>query len=520
MGDGGEKKMAEQDPETDWSGWRLDLPLLPSNALQAIAEYLEVRDVLCCMTVCRGWFELFRYGGGFGAFWRRTYLFMGLPAAYVQEHISRYEFPSDLYVEIVRHRDHVMSIAPEIKVLTGIHPFDSSTKCEHAGEGYFVKTVDFCSLDHEETVIGQLCPERRVILKIDSLAGAYGEVRWANICAGNVVWHTNKELWFKYNLQNATFHKLFPGVKIARSTGDSIGHCRHCLFFVVAGAENAMHSYSWHLHFVKVEGEEEEEEEGEKRRVLEYQCKVPIPSNVTQFIPKPVRAHITSNDGCLSHRLLLQGGSGTCVYGIQHHPPMGISLSREPLGMLNPFYDTGVAVMVANTTSRITLSQDNQLAAIVTSVVYPFTSGLCLHIFDLSSYERIISVKVDWREHYDDAEILTFSGLYTILGVPHSRGGVKVVQSRTGKVLLEKSEICCGLPPTIPLARLLCCHYQGVYGEECLHDIFSPLTLAVLFRRGVANIQGLFFDPFPKPPDAERPSLEELDDSDDADREM
>lgn len=503
----------EPELETDWSGWtRLELPLLPPTALQTIAEYLEVRDVLRCMTVCRGWFELFRYGEIFEAFWCRTYRYMGLSAAYIQEHVPRCEFPSDLYAEIIRHRDHVKGILPEVKVLTGPFPFDSSTKCEHAGDGYFVKTVDFCSLDHEETVVGQLCPQRRVITKLDAMGGAYGEVKWAGISAGHVVWNTSKDYWFRYDLQNATFDDLFPEVKVAKSSGDTIGHCKNCLFFVLAGTENEMHGYSWHLHFLKVDQE--------KRRTLEHQCKLPVPPSATQFIPKPVTAHITSSDGCLTHRLFIQGGSGTCVYGVQHQPPIGISLSREPLAMLNPFYDTGAAVMMANTTSPLRLSRDDQLAAIVTSVVYPFSSGLCLHIFDLTSCERVVSVKVNWAEKYNDAEILAFSGLYTVLGVGHSRGVVKLVQSRTGKVLLEKAGIGGGLPPVIPMARLLFCHYQGVYCEESLSDIFSLMTLAVLYRKGVGNIQGLFLDPFPKPPDAERPTLGELGDSEDADWEV
>ena len=51
------------------------------------------------------------------------------------------------------------------------------------------------------------------------------------------------------------------------------------------------------------------------------------------------------------------------------------------------------------------------------------------------------------------------------------------------------------------MARLLFVHYQGVFGDECLHDVRSPFTLLILYRKGIGNIEGVFFHPFPDLPE-------------------
>lgn len=485
---------------------------LPPEVVLKITEYLDVHDVLRCMTVCRGWNEMLTLRE-FAPFWRRVCRYIGLPEPYIRTHMPNCRFPNDLFLEARNHKlTHVPSIKPELKALVGIHPFESTTKCEYAGDGYFVKTVDFCSLENEETVIGELCTERRVVKKLDSLVGSYGEVYWASLCAENIIWTTSKGLWFRYDLNNASFSRLFD-FRVTRSMGDTIGHCKHCHFLVVAGTENTMHGYSWNLHFLKIE-------EG-RGQPLEKKLKVQIPPGITQFIPRPVKAYILPDDDlCQRHRLLIQGGTGACMFALEHSLTDGITLSSKPIGTLNPFFDCEAAVMVVNTTSEITLSSDEQLMGLVTSVVYPFQSGLCLHIFKVSTYERIISLRVDWKEDFNDAEVLALSGLYAVLGIGHSYGAVKIVHCRTGKVLLEHYGLSRGLPPVIPMARLLLVHYQGVFNEDCLFDVHGQLTLVVMYRKGIGNIEGVFFAPFPKLESSVKGSLKDLDDSEDADEEM
>ena len=463
---------------------------LPPELVLKITSYLRPRDVLRCMSVCRNWNGVLSVRE-MAPFWRRACVYAGLPESYAHEQIKRSKYPSELFHETRLHREVFKSLTPELNVITGQHPFESSTKCEYAGQGLFVKTVDFSSLSYEETVIGELSSDCKSIKKIDSMSGEYGQVSWAAIVADNLVWQTQNSHWFRYNIQNHTFHKMLFS-KLQMGMGDTIGYCRHCLFIIAAGTENTMHGYSWIFRFFKVEGDDE--------RPKEHKAKVPIPPGITQFIPRPVKAHLIADDeDCSSHRLIIQGGTGACVFKVTHKN--GIELSPKPIGTLNPFYDSDAAVMVVNTTSEMTLSQDERLIGMVTSVVYPFNSGLCLHIFDVKTYRRVISVRVDWKDGFNDAEVLCLSRLYTVLGVGHSKGIVKVVQSRTGKILLSHSGLSRGLPPVIPMARLLFVHYQGVFGDECLNDVRSPFTLLVLYRKGVGNIEGVYFHPFPDIPE-------------------
>ena len=464
---------------------------LPPEILLKITEYISVRDGLRCTRVCRNWNEIFSLGEMW-PFWRRTCLFSGLPDYYVRRTIS--QNPRKLFNDVRKHRESIAKLDPAIEGALGEFPLESTTKCEYAGQGYFIKTIDYSSIDKKETIIGQLCPEKKSMIRRDSLTGDFGQASWGTIIADNVVWQTQDNHWYRYDIYKRSFHKLFT-LALHRSMGDTIGYCRHCFFFVQAGTENTMHGYSWQFKFIKVV-----DPDGDKRP-LQQQAKTPIPPGITQFIPRPVKAHLLpEDDNCSSHRLVIQGGTGGCVYRVTHNEGEPIKLSPKPIGTLNPFYDAEAAVMVVNTTSEMTLSHDEQVVGMVTSVVYPYASGLCLHIFDVNTYHRITSVQVNWKESFNDAEVLSLSRLYTVLGVGHSKGILKVVDSHNGKVLMTQSGLSRGLPPVIPMARLLFIHYQGVYNEESLVDVQSPCSLVVLFRKGVGNMEALYFHPFPEKP--------------------
>lgn len=470
---------------------------LPPEVVLNVTRSLTLRDVLNCCQVCSYWHDLFT-SAEMAPFWRRINRAAGFGDNYF-----RYKGIPDhrLLHEIDKHRRMVSALKPEMIKFTGRHPFESATKCEYAGKGFFVKTIDYSSLESVETVIGELCPEERTIKKLDVMVGDHGPVTFATVIGDNIVWQTSDRYWFKYDINTSTFHTMFT-TDGSQKMGDTIGYCRHCMFIVLGGTENCMHGFSWHFTFLKVDNGRD------CRNPHKQLIKFPIPHGITQFIPSPVTAHLIPEDEhCTSHRMIVQGGTGGCVFKVTHELTSssedGIKLSPKPIGTMNPFYDSDIAVMVVKTTSRMTLSHDQKLIGMVTSVVYPYNSGLCLHIFDVDSYERLVSVKVDWMEKYNDTEVLCLSRLYAVLGVGHSKGILKVVNSQDGTVLLTLSKLSRGLPPVIPLARLLYVHYEGVYSEEALVDISSPFTLVVLYRkgvyrRGVGNIEALYFHPFPK----------------------
>ena len=464
---------------------------LPPEIFLKITEYLSVPDGLRCTRVCRYWNDFFALTE-MSPFWRRASRFAGLPDYYVRDNRSN---PRKLFNDIRRHRESIRTLSPTIEGATGNYPLESTTKCEYAGQGLFVKTIDYSSIDKKEIVIAELCPEEKTIKRRDSYTGAgdFGQVTWTSIVANNVVWQTQNSHWYRYDISKRTFHEMFT-VALSRSMGDTIGHCRHCFFFLLAGTENTMHGYSWLFKFIKME------DPTGATRPIQQSAKTPIPPGITQFIPRPVKAHlIPDDDECSSHQLIIQGGTGGCVFRVTHKDGE-IKLSPKPIGTLNPFYDAEAAVMVVNTTSEMTLSHDEQLIGMVTSVVYPYASGLCLHVFDVKTYHRITSVQVDWKDSFNDAEVLCLSRLYTVLGVGHSKGVVKVVDSHNGKILMTQAGLSRGLPPVIPMARLLFIHYQGVYNEEALVNVQTPFALVILFRKGVGNMESMFFHAFPDNP--------------------
>lgn len=496
------------------------LPSLPLDVVLHLTEVMAVPDVLRCMAVCRAWHRTLTRPE-MARFWQRACEFVCLPRYWLSEEMRTLRSPQEMFQAAREHRAHVCAITPSLKRFAGSHPFESTLKCKYAGEGFFVKTIDYPTLDHEETIIGRLCAETAEIVRVDTVAESYGEVQWASLVGRNVVWCTAKPkaALFRYDLDTRESARLQQG-QLLQGCSETLGHCQRCLLFVVVGTENSLHGYSWRLHFLRFAAP------GAAAATCtpaQSRYTVSIPPNHTQFVPRPVKAlFLPEDDCCCSHRLILQGGASACVFHIENGENGEVRLNSRPIASLNPFHDSDVTVMVVNMSSEMVLSWDGQLVGMVTSIVYPFISGLCLHIFDLGSYRRIISVCVDWKDsNFSDAEVLAVSGLYTIIGVGHSRGVVKVVESRSGRVLVEQ----CGLggrslPPVLPISHLLQVHFQGVFNEQALVDVLSPLQLVVLYRKGQRNMEGVFFHPFPKQlSPSRRTAGRGSGDSDDADQE-
>ena len=468
---------------------------LPAELVQCILDYMPVSDGLRCTRVSKRWNEVLRQPT-MGGFWRRAAQYAGLSEAHVRENFLSCSTPSELFDKSRIYSDHIRAIRPTIKLMRGIHPFESTSKCQYAGNGYFVKTVDYQTLESNETAIGELCPHTRTIHKVDSMMGKYGEVEYASVCNNNVIWQTVEGHWFRYDLGMCCFHRFFPKV-FKNEMGDNVGHCLNCFLLLIANVENVMHGYNWVLNFFKVEEKEEEEVEKEPK-VLMAVHKPHIPPGITQFIPRPVKANIISTDGCKTHRLFIQGGTGACVFDVTHDFEEGIlKISPKPIATLNPFADSNIAVMVVTTTSRMTLSTDQRLLGLVTSIVYPYASGLRLHLFDVQTFERVSSVRVRWEDGFNDSNIMALSGLYAVIAVGHSNGEVRVIHCKSGRVIATHRPLTRGLPPVIPMAKLMSVHMQGAYGKECLVDIDGSFSVAVFYRKGVSNIEAVFFDPYP-----------------------
>ena len=484
---GGFPLRKKKPPPWERPGPKLDpFSKLPVDMIQYISNFLSVRDVLAWRRVCKLWKDSLQ-NPAMSAFWRRASKHAGLPDYCVQRLLPDCDTVDELFHRTRRYTDHVARIHPVIKTLRGIHPFESTTNCLYAGNGYFVKTVDSQSLENEELAVGELCPYRRTIQKVASITGKYGEVSDALLFANNIVWQTSEGYWFRYSLEDESCSRLFERL-IKRQRGDVVGYCRHCLFMIIANSESVMHSYNWKLRLFKIEGDS----------VIESAHTLPIPSKITQYIPRPVKPHLVSSDGCKTHRLIVQGGTGACVFDVTHNSEeKKIELFSKPITILNPFYDSNIPVMVVTTTSEMVLSRDESFVGLLTSMVYPDPSGLCLHFFDLKTYQRSLSVRIKWADGFTNCQLLAVSKLYAVVGIGHSNGLVKIVHCRSGNVVHSISPLSKGLPPVIPAANLQAVHLQGVYGEECLVNIVGKFSIVAMFRKGVGNIEAVFYDPFP-----------------------
>ena len=502
------KKKKKQEPEPEvqkppvepWEppGPKLDpLTQLPPDIVQYLTNFLSVRVVLSLRRVCKAWKEIL-VTPALSGFWRRASVYAGVPPRYVRRFQAQFDTVDGVFHQARLHTDHIARIHPEAAPLNGFYPFESTSRCLYAGDGYFVRTLDNQCLEKEETVIGELCPQRRTIQKVSSIhTGKDGEVNFAAVFADHIVWLTSEGYWFKFSLESHTHSPLFGERVIKREDGDGVGFCRHCLFVIVANSENIMHVNHWKLRFFKVEGDD----------YIEALHRPRIPHNITQYMPKPVKPHLVSIDGCRSHRLVVQGGTGGCVFDVTHDSEeKKIEISKS-LATLNPFYDLEIAVMVVTALSHFVLSPDERFVALLVSIVYPYNTGLCLYFFDLENFQRTLSVRIRWPEGFNDCQLLAVSELYAVLAVGHNDGMVKLVHCRSGDVISSFSPLWKkGLLPMTQNLKIWRVQMEGVHEQECLSEVTGKLNIVVLYHKPNGNLKGVFYDSLP-------PSLAELEDN-------
>ena len=457
---------------------------LPPEIIQYLSNFFSVRDVLNWRRVCRAWRDML-LSPALSPFWRRASVHAGVPSECVRSLQPECKTVDGVFQRARLYTDHIARIRPETKVLKGTYPFESSSQCVYAGEGYFVRTLNHQSLGEEETVIGELCPHRRTIQKVASVKGSYGKAKYAAIFANHIVWSTSEDWWLRFNLEDHT-HAEFFDRPIKKQNGDGVGFCRHCLFLVIGNSDTIMHDYHWKLRFIKVEGEE----------VIETVHKPTIPRKITQYAPRPVKPILVSGDGCKTHRLVVQGGTGACVFDVTHDvEEMRVELSNKPLAVLNPFYDLEISVMIVTTASLIRLSPDETFVSLISSIVYPYNTGLCIYAFDLRTFERTLVVRIRWAEGFNDCRLLAVSPLYAVIAIEHSDGVVKIIHCRSGEVVASIGPLYNEPPPASGRQKYV--SMQGVYGEECLSDISGRLSLVVVYCRNAGNTEAIFYDPFP-----------------------
>ena len=493
---GGFSLKKKKPPQWEPPGPKLDLlSNLPPDVVQHITRYLSVRAVLQWRIVCKAWKEVLK-NPALGAFWRRATEYAGLPAEWVKRLQPEFKYVDGVFHQARLYTDHIARVRPERMVLRGHYPFESSSRCLYAGQGYFVRTLDHQCLEEEETVIGEICPYRRIIVKVASVKGKYGEVTYAAVFANHVVWQTTEGYWHRYNLETHTHARLFERI-IKKENGDGVGFCRHCLFLVIGNSDTIMHAYHWKLRFLKVE-------KGDK--LIDHTHNSPIPTKITAYMPRPVKPLLVSWDGCKTHQLVVQGGTGACVFNVTHNSEQRKIEVSKSLATLNPFYDLEISVMVVTTTSTILLSPDETFIAFLISIVYPYNTGLCIYFFHLKTFVRILSVRIKWQEGFNDCKLLAVSPLYAVIAVGHSDGVAKIVHCRSGNVISSISPLSKGRSPVFTMAKLTHVNMHGLYGQECLSDITGKFSIAVMFRRGNGNMEAMFYAPFP-------PSLALLEES-------
>ena len=465
----------------------LDLDLVLNITL-----FLTTDDVQRCLRVCKGWADMLR-SKAFDPFWRRACEEAGLTEPIQKAQQQKVASFYELFLVARRFGRVIASHTPQLKVLTGSpYPFDSTMNSEHAGQGYFVKHIDMLSVEHKETVIGKYDEEKGIIAKVGSKPGTNGWILWSGVSAKNVLWATTDGVWLGFEIDTEVFYTLLPHRKLSLGH-EAVGCCENCLFLAIVSVESKLRGNVFSLQLLRLEPGME--------TPVEWKHDIPFVKGLSSFMPKPVSALIVPVGGtCSSHFLMLQSGYCVAVYKVDYNSEAKeITLSADPLAILNPYEDSDIAVMVINNMSRLTLSRDKKVLGMLTSMAYPYHSGLFIHLWSIDTFKRVSSVKVDWSKgEFSEPRLLSLGGLYSAIAVGHSYGCLKIVSSRTGKVFMEHTMYARALQAVLPFVFEVTVDYIGVLSDACLNDLTLPLKFKMLFRdsrgRDRANMRMLQFN--------------------------
>ena len=430
----------------------------------------------------------------FDPFWRRSCEETGLSDPVQKAQQQKVSSFYELFLIARRFGRVIASHTPQMKILTGSpYPFDSTMNSEHAGQGYFVRHIDMLSVEHKETVIGKYNEASGIIKRIGSKPGIHGWIVWSGLSGRNVLWATTDGVWLGFEIDTEVFFTLLPHRKLSLGH-EAVGCCENCLFVAIVSVESKHRGHVFSLQLLRLDPGTE--------TPVEWKHEIPFAKGLSSFMPKPVSAVILPEGGvCSSHLLMLQSGYCVAVYRLEYKSETKeINLSTTPLAILNPYYDSDIAVMVVNNTSRLTPSRDRKVLGMLTSIAYPYHSGLFIHLWSMDTFQRVSSVKVDWSKgEFSDPQLLTLGGLYSAIAVGHSYGCLKIVASRTGKVFMEHSMYARALQSVLPFVFEVTVDYIGTLGDTCLNDLTSPAKVKMLFRdsrgRDRANMRMLQFNP-------------------------
>ena len=458
-----------------------------------IVSFLHWKDVLRCMCVSKGWNEILRLKY-LDSFWKEACSSIGLNKAVIAVQKRKFGSCSEVFFAAKAFGDVIASHAPRMKVLNSFFPFDSTTHCEHAGRGYFVKHVSLQCVDSVQFVIGHMSAESDAIVALGAMNTQLGGwMSWTGMCGGHVMWCLSSGHWYGFGVKQRNFY-LFMTDRNLRYNNETAGGCPKCRTLALASVESKFRGYSWKLEMLRFEGKD-------ATKPVKWIKGFDYPEGLSQFMPKPVTVIVSPENGCCeSHLVFLQSGYGTAAYRLTYDSASQTFDLSNCLKVMDPYSESGIAVMMVNNTTRIRLTADHRYLGIVTSLAYPKRTALYLTMWNIyRNFRKVSSVLIDWKENYSEPTLVSLGGVYSAISSGYLYGIFKIFESQTGKIVLDQTGVSRAIQATQPFVFDVTYDYFGAINEECLSEIVSPLPFRVIFRdhraRERTNMKLLYLDP-------------------------
>ena len=413
------------------------LTLLPVEIVHYILSYIDVKDLITGLQVCRSWQQRITEANHT---WKAATRKIGLSESVVSAKLPKYGSLVYLTVAALKHRNFISSSAPTMITIPGNGCIDDRFEYCWAGNGISygclvppVGTKLLIDIMLMGDALSPLSSRRLTKIPIDL------QPTWAvAIGREHIIWRNSDDnCWVKYNLDTEA------GLEVWRERPDIESHltdiCEECGLIISVPSDIPIGT-----QFVRIAIKTLVSEQNSP--IVMY-CQLKIPKCLLK-IDSPVAVSEVEtftrkmpfdkqHKICEIHRLIVRfqhgGNLGTCVLGEYHIPPyVSAAVEIEPTQMLQPVAADNLSFFQRSTDGTLVSMVDTETC---THHIWELEGGGAYHIVE-APLECTCCLAV---EH-----------LYSVL---HCENAVKVVVTYSGDVIFscsfQLSKIMSTVNPTI-----------------------------------------------------------------------
>lgn len=402
------------------------LSVLPLELVVNILLLVRIKDVLSCMSVCKGWYDTIRH---LHPYWSNVLRRLGAPPSLLQDRDDSFR----LAVQVWMGRQYLSASIPEIGHISQFHQ-SHYYQCNYCRHGTVVATLynDFIPFT---TIVSKVQLGSKKLIKKNQyppiIQSSSSRICWASVYSDYILMATASGRWLGYSLTSDTKLLDWTGYELY-DQDITICCCDNC--FIVSLTKLSFQRKSqqltsyWNVKLLTLG-------RGQTTpRTITYTVPLPIhiAPSLTNYGCKstaiiPFSRGSNSDSFCSCHLLLLQWANCVSVYRINE------SMVVTPVTV---FYSD--VVELTKELLQSTRHRNSSLAVSFDNTLTGFVFCDKLYSWNLedgfSPHTPPLGVTLQRSKNRDDGHLhlLALGRIYTLIGYDSTEGLLQVVTTYTG----------------------------------------------------------------------------------------